>query len=62
MAGYEHGFITDTRMSYDAGIYLAELDWYAGPSGSVRLQARRKTTTGRGNSFSAGLQARISFK
>ncbi|MDQ7773935.1 MAG: hypothetical protein RDU13_10465 [Elusimicrobiales bacterium] len=61
-AGYEHGFLADTRSTYDAGVYLAELDWYAGPSGSVRLQARRKTTTGRGNSYSAGLQARIRFK
>ncbi|HOI43412.1 MAG TPA: tetratricopeptide repeat protein [Elusimicrobiales bacterium] len=62
MAGYEHGFLSDRLMSYDAGVYLAEFDWYAGPSGAISLQARRRTTTGRGNSFSAGLQARISFR
>lgn len=62
LAGYERGFVSDARSSYDAGVYLAELDWYAGPSGSLRLQARRRTTTGRGNSFSAGLQARIRFR
>lgn len=62
LAGYEHGFLSDRGMNYDAGIYLAEFDWYAGPSGAVSLQARRKTTTGRGNSYSAGLQARISFR
>lgn len=61
-AGYERGFVSDRLMSYDADVYLAGLDWYAGPSGAVSLQARRKTTTGRGNSWSAGLQARVSFR
>lgn len=62
MAGYERGFVSDRLMNYDADVYLAGFDWYAGPSGAVSLQARRKTTTGRGNSWSAGLQARISFR
>lgn len=62
LAGYEHGFVSDRGMNYDAGVYLAEFDWYAGPSGSLGLQARRKTTTGRGDSYSAGLRARISFR
>jgi hypothetical protein len=62
LAGFERGFLRDTLASYGAEIFLAEAEWYAGPAGSVRLQARRKTTTGRGHSYSAGLQARYSFR
>lgn len=61
LAGYEHGFLEDSLASYKGDVYLAEAEWYAGQRGSVRLQGRRKTTTGRGRSYSLGLQARYSF-
>ncbi|HNT97111.1 MAG TPA: hypothetical protein PKK31_02460 [Elusimicrobiales bacterium] len=62
LAGYEHGFLSDPLMNYDAGVYLAEFDWYAGHAGAVSLQVRRRTAAGRGSSFSAGLQGRITFR
>jgi tetratricopeptide (TPR) repeat protein len=59
-AGYEHGFLRDSLLSYNADVYLAEAEWYSGRA-SVKLQGRRKTTDARGHSWSAGLQARINF-
>lgn len=59
-AGYEHGYVTDKLMSYHADIYTAGAEWYSG-RGSLRLQGRRRTTGGRGHSWSAGLQARYNF-
>lgn len=59
-AGYEHGYVADKLMSYHADIYTAGAEWYSG-RGSVRLQGRRRTTGGRGHSWSAGLQARYNF-
>lgn len=59
-AGYEHGYVTDELMSYHADVYTAGAEWYSG-RGSVRLQGRRRTTGGRGHSWSAGLQARYNF-
>lgn len=59
-AGYEHGYITDQLMSYHADLYTAGAEWYSG-RGSVRLQGRRRTTGGRGHSWSAGLQVRYNF-
>lgn len=59
-AGYEHGYVTDRLMSYHADLYTAGAEWYSG-RGSVRLQGRRRTTGGRGHSWSAGLQARYNF-
>ncbi len=60
-AGYEHGYVTDELISYHADVYTAGAEWYSG-RGSLRLQGRRRTTNGRGHSWSAGLQARYSFK
>lgn len=59
-AGYEHGYVTDSLISYHADVYTAEAEWYS-PKGSVKLTGRRRTTSGRGHSWSAGLQARINF-
>ncbi|OGR64111.1 MAG: hypothetical protein A2X30_12595 [Elusimicrobia bacterium GWB2_63_16] len=59
-AGYEHGYVTDKLMSYHADLYTAGAEWYSG-RGSLRLQGRRRTTGGRGHSWSAGLQARYNF-
>ena len=60
-AGYEHGYITDSLLSYHADVYTAEVEWYS-DRGSLGFAAKRKTTVGRGHSWSAGLQARYSFK
>ena len=59
-AGYEHGYVTDKLISYHADIYTAGAEWYSG-RGSLRLQGRRRATSGRGHSWSAGLQARYNF-
>lgn len=59
-AVYEHGFVSDKLMYYNADIYTLSGDWYSG-RGSLRLEGRRRVTTGRGNSWSAGLKARYSF-
>lgn len=61
LAGFERGFLEDSILSYGAEVLTAEVEWYAGSRGSVRLQGRRKTTTARGHSYSLGLQARYSF-
>lgn len=60
-AGYEHGYITDSLLSYHADVYTAEAEWYS-DRGSLKFTGRRRTTGGRGHSWSAGLQARYSFK
>lgn len=59
-AGYEHGYVNDELLYYHVDVYTAGAEWYSGP-GSLRLQARRRTTGGRGHSWSAGLQARVNF-
>ncbi|MDD5210546.1 MAG: hypothetical protein PHV36_14240 [Elusimicrobiales bacterium] len=61
LAGYERGIMRDNRGSYQANTYLAEAEWYRGANASVRAQAKKRDTTGRGHSYSAGLQARYSF-
>jgi hypothetical protein len=62
-AGYEHGFLHDlSRGYYEGNNYLAELEWYHGSSGSVRVQGRKRSTTVQDRSYSLGLQARYSFR
>ncbi len=62
-AGYEHGFLHDvSRGNYEGNSYIAELEWYYGTSGSVRVQANRRNTTVKDRSYSVGLQARYSFR
>ncbi len=62
MAGYERGFLNDSRGSYQGNRYLAEAEWYSGAYASVRVQARKTNTTVRDKSYSVGLQARCSFQ
>lgn len=62
MAGYERGFLRDNQGSYEGNTYLAEVEWYGGSNASVRAQGRKRDTTGRGKAYSAGLQARWSFR
>lgn len=59
-AGYEHGYLTDSLLSYHADVYTAEAELYSS-RGSLKLTGRRKTTGARGRSWSAGLQARLAF-
>lgn len=63
LAGYERGFLHDVvRRDYQGNNYLAEIEWYRGAGGSVRVQARKSDTTVRDRSYSVGLQARYSFR
>lgn len=62
LAGYERGFLVDNAGSYQGNNYLAELEWYHGAGASLKAQGRKGDTTGRGHSYSAGLQARYSFR
>lgn len=62
LAGYERGIMRDNSGSYQANTYLAEAEWYRGANASVRAQAKKRDTTGRGHSYSVGLQARCSFR
>lgn len=62
MAGYERGFMHDNQGSYQGNSYLAEAELYGGAGFSVRAQGRKRDTEGRGRSYSAGLQARYSFR
>jgi len=62
MAGYERGFLNDSRGSYQGNRYLVEAEWYRGAYASVRAQARKTDTTVGDKSYSVGLQARYSFK
>lgn len=60
--GYEHGFLRDTQVSYQANHYTAEAEWASGPYSSLKVYGANKSTTARGRSWSAGLQARLNFK
>ncbi len=62
MAGYERGFINGSQGYYQGNNYLAEVEWYRGADASIRVQGRKSDTTVRDRSYSAGLQARYSFK
>lgn len=61
LLGLERGFLRDRQLSYGAEKILGELDWYRGSAASLHLQGSRRVTTGRGRSYSLGLQGRWSF-
>lgn len=61
MLGYEHGFLHDTRGSYEGNAWLAELEWYHKDKTSLKAQGRVASDTAREESYSFGLQARYSF-
>ncbi|MDA8245037.1 MAG: hypothetical protein M0025_13075 [Elusimicrobia bacterium] len=60
-AGYEHGFLRDSLISYNADVYTAAAEWRSGVS-FVELRGGRKATDGRGHSWNAGLRAGIAFR
>jgi tetratricopeptide (TPR) repeat protein len=62
MIGYEHGFLWDAARSHHEGnAYVGELEWYQRENLAFKAQGRVSSTTVRDESYSLGLQARLSF-
>ncbi len=62
MVGYEHGFLWDAvRSRHEGNAYVGELEWYRREGLALKAQGRVGTTTVRDQSYSLGLQARVSF-
>lgn len=61
--GYEHGFRWDAvRQHYEGSTWLGELEWYRRGDLSLKAQGRYGVSTVKDNYYSAGLQARYSFR
>jgi hypothetical protein len=61
--GYEKGFLhDDSRGYYRGNTYLADYQRYFGSAGSLRLEAKKRDTSVRDRAWSAGLEARYSFR
>jgi tetratricopeptide (TPR) repeat protein len=62
MVGYEHGFLWDAaRSRHEGNAYVGELEWYQRENLAFKAQGRVASTTVRDQSYSLGLQARVSF-
>lgn len=60
-AGYEHGFLVDTRGRYEGNRWTGEIEWYRGLPFSLTARARYSNTSVGDQGASGGFSARWTF-